>query len=280
MDVLPDKAFASARRDATGEPPRGNAKQGEPAVAFDINRSRCHACVVAPSCLPAGLNASQVHSFEEAMPRWRRVGAGEHLFRVGDPFRYLFAVRTGCLKTYAVDSGGREHVMAFHFPGEMIGSDGIYPERCVSSCVALAPSVLCCMPFGELTRLAREIPELQHQMLRALSRDVLGTTSIAGDFTAEERLAGFLVMVSARLHRARKAAMALDLAMSRQDIANYLRLAPETVSRILARFQKAGLVKADRKHITLLDHAGLCEIAACMNPYARNGFPASASGAP
>lgn len=265
----------------TGDPAlRTSEGTARSAVALAINRPRCQSCYVAPSCLPGALNQAQVRTFEDAMPRCRRAAAGEHLFRVGDPFRALYAVRTGCLKTYAVDAGGREHVMAFHFPGEIIGSDAIYPERCVSSCVALSTSVVCCIPFADLMRLAKDIPELQLQMLRALSRDVLGTTSIAGDFTAEERLAGFLVMVSARLHRARKAATALDLAMSRQDIANYLRLAPETVSRILARFQKAGLVKADRKHITLLDHAGLSEIASCMNPYARNGFREAAASNP
>ncbi len=250
----------------------------EPAAcATDVGRPHCGSCVVALSCLPGALNEVQIRRFEEAMPRCRRIGVGEHLYRVGDPFRNLFAVRTGCLKTYAVDSGGREHVMAFHFPGELIGSDAIYPERCVSSCVALVPSVLCCLPFSVLTSLSRDIPELQTQLLRAMSRDVLGTSSIAGDFTAEERLAGFLVMVSARLHRARKPAAALDLAMSRQDIANYLRLAPETVSRILARFQKSGLVKTDRKHITLLDQNGLLEISACMNPYTRSSHAATGS---
>jgi CRP/FNR family transcriptional regulator len=207
--------------------------------------------------------------FESAVQRRRSLAAGEHLFRVGDPLRFLCAVQSGCLKTYTVDTEGREHVMSFHFPGEVIGVDAIYPERHVSSCVALSGSQVCLLPFSAIGRLCQEMPEMQMQMLRALSRDMLGTTSIAGDFTANERLAGFLVMVAARLHD--PTPRALDLAMSRQDMANYLRLAPETVSRILARFQRDGLVKADRKHIVLLDLAGLAAIAACMNPYARFG---------
>jgi CRP/FNR family transcriptional regulator len=257
---------------------RDSQQIGLRAVAVDISRPHCHSCAVAASCLPGRLSAAQTERFESSMQRCRRLRAGEYLYRVGDPFRSLYAVKSGCLKTYAVDAGGREHVMQFHFPGELVGSDAIFPERFVSSCVALSTTVVCCLPFTGLQRLAQEIPELQNQMLRALSRDVLGTTSIAGDFTAEERLAAFLVMVSARLHRARLAATALDLAMSRQDIANYLRLAPETVSRILARFQKSGLVKADRKHITLVNHDGLAEIAACMNPYARQGDSSAATG--
>jgi CRP/FNR family transcriptional regulator, anaerobic regulatory protein len=249
---------------------RGTAASGAPRL--EPGRTRCGACALAPRCLPGTLGGSQLRRFEEAVQRCRPLGAGDHLFRVGDPFRSMFAVHSGCFKTYTVDAEGREHVMAFHFAGEIIGVDAIYPERHVSSCVALSEhSTVCVLPYPALTRLAQELPQLQTQMLRMLSRYVLGSTSIAGDFSAEERLAAFLVMVSARVGRRQPCNGDLDLAMSRQDIANFLRLAPETVSRILARFQKAGLVKADRKHIALLDPEGLSELAACMNPYTRYG---------
>lgn len=234
-------------------------------------RARCGTCPLTARCLPGGLPAAKLARFEETVQRCRPLGAGEHLFRVGDPFRAMYAVQSGCFKTYTVDAEGREHIMAFHFAGEIIGVDAIYPERHVSSCVALGAGSACVIPYGALTRLSQELPELQGQVLRMLSRYVLGTASMAGDFSAEERLAAFLVMVAARLRRNDQAPADLDLAMSRQDIANFLRLAPETVSRILARFQKNGLVKADRKHIALLDPDGLAGIAACMNPYNRYG---------
>jgi len=248
---------------------QGQEHARDGATPLDMNRGRCRSCAQRKHCLPGSLGTAQVQRFESVVQRRRTLASGEHLYRVGDPFRSLCAVQSGCLKTYTVDSEGREHVLSFHFPGEIIGVDAIYPERHVSSCVALSASQVCLLPFASLGKLGAEMPELQVQMLRALSRDMLGTTSIAGDFTANERLAGFLVMVAARLHDPEPAA--LDLAMSRQDMANYLRLAPETVSRILARFQRDGLVKADRKHIVLLDLAGLAAIAACMNPYARFG---------
>jgi CRP/FNR family transcriptional regulator len=234
-------------------------------------RVRCHACPLAAHCLPAALGPAAAQRFEQAVQRCRRLAPGEHLFRVGDAFHALFAVESGCFKTYTVDAAGREHVLAFHFAGEIVGVDAICPERHASSCVALGASRACVVPYAPLTRLAREMPELQEQLLRMLSRHVLGTATMAGDFSAAERLAGFLVMVAARLRRKGEPRADLDLAMSRQDIANYLRLAPETVSRILARFQKAGLVKADRKRIALLDADGLAGLAACMNPYGRGG---------
>lgn len=238
-------------------------------LKLDVTRPRCSGCTLSRRCLPGNLSAEQTARFEAAVVRCRHLAAGDHLFRVGDPFRSMFAVHTGCFKTYAVDAEGREHVLSFHFASEIIGVDAIYPERHVSNCISLVDSLVCYLPFPAVTRLAHDMPELQAQLFRVLSRDLLSMTSMAGDFTAEERLAAFLVMVSARLRARGQSPAQLELAMSRQDIANYLRLAPETVSRILARFQKSGLVKADRKHITLTDQDGLMDIAACMNPYAR-----------
>ncbi|MCC5793683.1 MAG: helix-turn-helix domain-containing protein [Chromatiales bacterium] len=229
----------------------------------------CEFCGLRPRCLPAGLEGEHLAGFARAMPRARRLRAGEHLFRVGDPFESLFAVSRGCLKSYAVDAEGREHVLNFYFPGELAGADAIYPEQHMANAIALEDSVVCVLSYRTLGQLAVVTPELQQQLLRLVSRDLFSMATIAGDFTAEERLAAFLVMVSARLRGSGDAPTRLDLAMSRQDIASYLRLATETVSRILARFQRNGLLKADRRRILLIDPAGLYEIAACMNPYAR-----------
>ena len=158
----------------------------------------------------------------------------------------------GSFKSCAADAEGREHIGAFHFQGDIMGMDAVDPERHVSSAIALASASVCILPYPALLALLHEFPEVQGQMLRMLSRDMLGNSSMAGDFTAEERTAAFLVMVAARQHQRSRQFADLDLAMTRQDIANFLRLAPETVSRILARFQKSGLVKADRQHEPLV----------------------------
>lgn len=237
----------------------------------DPARSQCRSCALAMQCLPARLDSTNVQKFEGAVSRSRALRAGEHLFRMGDPFRSVFVVHAGSFKSCAVDAEGREHIGAFHFQGDIMGMDAVYPERHVSSAIALASASVCILPYPALLALLHEFPEVQGQMLRMLSRDMLGNSSMAGDFTAEERTAAFLVMVAARQHQRSRQFADLDLAMTRQDIANFLRLAPETVSRILARFQKSGLVKADRRHIRLLDPAGLEELASCMNPYTRCG---------
>jgi len=232
-------------------------------------RRGCRACKLRERCLPARLDQASLERFEHFLPRPRNIRSGEHLFRVGDDFQAVYSVGSGCFKTYAVDAEGREHVLNFHFPGELVGVDAIYPEQHMSNAVALQPAMVCTLPWRGIIQLGQELPALQEQLLRLLGRDLFSMTTIAGDFTAEERLAAFLVMVSARLRGAGAPPTCLQLAMSRQDIASYLRLATETVSRILARFQKNGLLKADRRQITLLDPTGLYEIGACMNPYAR-----------
>lgn len=233
--------------------------------------ARCALCWRKRRCLPANLDEAQTAKFESRVLRARTIGSGEHLFRVGDAFQSMFAVQSGCFKTYTIDAEGREHVVNFHFAGELIGADAIYPEQHLSSAVALGSGAVCVIPFRALNQLAHELPAVQTQLFRLLSRDVAGMASIAGDFSAEERLAAFLVMVSARMQSRDMPVTDLQLAMSRQDIASYLRLATETVSRLLGRFEARGLVRADRKHITLLNMDGLMDKAACMNPWTRSG---------
>ncbi len=133
----------------------------------------------------------------------------------------------------------------------------------------MSDSSVCQLPYNAIKKISLEIPELHSQLLRLMSREIFFVTTISGDFTAEERMAAFLVMVSGRLRTHGQSTAMLHLAMSRQDIANYMRMATETVSRVLARFQSSGLLEADRKEIVIRDTVGLCEVAQCMNPYAR-----------
>ncbi len=220
-------------------------------------------------CLPAELTENQTLEFENKVTRSKPLELGEHLFRTGDAFHSLYAIHSGCFKSYTIDQEGREHVLNFHFPGELIGVDAVYQEAHSANTTALENSSVCQLPYQSIMELSFEMPELHYQLLRLFSREVFYVTTIAGDFSAEERMAAFLVMVSGRLRTHGQSAATLHLAMSRQDIANYMRMATETVSRVLARFENNGLLDADRKNIIILDTKGLAEVAMCMNPYTR-----------
>src|SRR5690606_17646370 len=117
---------------------------------------RCTACALQERCLPAEMSPGDMARFSPEVRRCRHIRAGEHLFRLGDPLLNLYAVRTGAFKTFAVDAGGREQVLNFNFPGEVLGLDAIWPASHVSDAVALVDSTVCCLPFRALTGLAAD----------------------------------------------------------------------------------------------------------------------------
>jgi CRP/FNR family transcriptional regulator len=224
----------------------------------------CSSCSLANLCLPTGLGHDDLERMDILVHRSTPMHEGDHLYRVGDAFDAVFAVRSGSFKTYTVDSEGREHVLGFHLPGELMGLKAIYPQHHITNAMALDTSTVCVLPYEELSSLAAKIPELQGQLVRLMSKDLADAVTLAGDYTAEERLAAFLAGLSRRYAERGFSAQEFNLTMSRRDIANYLRLAPETVSRVFARFEKDGLIGVDRRTVILRDLERLHGIARCM----------------
>ena len=221
----------------------------------------CSQCSLGELCLPRGLSATEVERFETIVSKSRPIHAGEHVFRSGDDFRSMVAVRAGCFKSYVIDPDGEEQVLGFHLPGEIIGLDAIHTARHVANVVALDTGSVCSLGFESVSDMARRMPELQNELFRVMSQRIGELETIAGDLSADERIALFLLSLSNRFCRRGYSEKEFILAMSRRDIASYLRLATETVSRVLARFQQNELIRVDRKHVRLLDLPGLREVA-------------------
>jgi CRP/FNR family transcriptional regulator len=127
--------------------------------------------------------------------------------------------------------------------------------------VALDTVMLCRFSFPKMAVLATRMPGLQAQLFKLLSEDIGKASLLAGDFSADERMAAFLVALSRRYARRGFSPTRLHLTMTRTDIANYLRLAPETVSRVLKRLQEDKLVHVDRRELEILDPARLEALA-------------------
>lgn len=211
----------------------------------------CSRCGLSELCLPRGLSHDDTQRFEQIVHRSRPIQPGEHLFRAGDEFRSVASVRTGCFKSYVIDHEGQEQVLGFHLPGEVIGLDAIHTQRHTANVVALDTSAVCGLTFEAISGMARQLPELQSEMFRIMSRRICELETIAGDLSADQRIAMFLLSLSERFARRGYSDCEFMLAMSRRDIASYLRLATETVSRVLARFQKNGLLRVDRKQVRI-----------------------------
>ena len=221
----------------------------------------CSTCAFSQACLSEGMDKSglmDLHMLVEHVGPFR---AGEHIFREGDPFEAIAAVRAGTVKTYSIDREGREHVLGFHLPGEVIGLNAIAGDKYPCNAVALDTVTLCRFSFPQISVLATRLPGVQQTLFRLLSRDIGRAALLAGDWTADQRMAAFLIALSRRLAARGFSATRFQLTMARTDIANYLRLAPETVSRVLRRFQQDGLLQVDRRELELADRDRLEALA-------------------
>lgn len=233
----------------------------ESVVSLRDIRVACKACSLKEICLPVGIDRDDLERLDSIIDRKHPLARGEHLFRVGDRFQSIYAVRSGSLKTYSTSEGGHEQVMGFQLPGELVGLDAISENQHPLAAKALETTSVCEIPFTDLESLSSQISGLQHQLLRVMSQEIRDDEQnmvILGQKSAEQRLAAFLISISNRFRRRGFSATQFNLSMSRSDIGNYLGLALETVSRLFTRFQNDGLLRVDRKHIELLDREKLC----------------------
>lgn len=211
----------------------------------------CSRCSLGELCLPRCLSAEEIQRFEQIVNRSHPMQGGEHLFRAGDEFRAVASVRAGCFKSYVIGKDGQEQVLGFFLPGEIIGLDSIHSGTHTANIVALNTSAVCSLTFDSVSSLATHMPKLQNELFRVMSHRISELENLAGDLTAEQRIALFLLSLSERFSRRGYSQTEFILPMSRRDIASFLRLATETVSRVLARFQKSGLLQVDRKQLRI-----------------------------
>ena len=206
--------------------------------------------------MPMGLDEDELARIDELVATRRKVKRGATLFRTGEPFTSLFAIRTGFFKTCVTAEDGRDQVTGFQMAGEIIGLDGIVNDRHSCDAVALEDAEVCVMPFERIGELSREVGALQHHLHRVMSREIVrehGVMLLLGTMRAEERLAAFLLNLVQRLHARGFSRHELVLRMTRQEIGNYLGLKLETVSRTFSRFAEDGLVEVRHRHVRILD---------------------------
>jgi len=213
----------------------------------------CSTCAFSEACLSQGFDKSSLNDLHVLVEHIGPFAEGEHIFREGDEFTAIAAVRAGTVKTYVLDPAGHEQVLGFFLPGEVIGLNAISQSRYPCNAIALDTVMLCRFSFPKMALLATRLPGLQTQLFRLLSQDIGKAALLAGDYTADERMAAFLVSLSRRYAQRGFSPIRFHLTMARTDMANYLRLAPETVSRVLRRFQDEGLLQVERRELEIRD---------------------------
>ncbi|WP_119395372.1 fumarate/nitrate reduction transcriptional regulator Fnr [Salinibius halmophilus] len=227
----------------------------------------CKTCSLHPLCLPLSLDDNEIDKLDNIIRRGRPIRKGEHLFHQGDKFSAVYAVRTGTLKTYTLTSDGEEQITGFHLASEIIGLNAYDLDEYPASAKALETTNVCEIPIDRLDELSGDLPELRRQLMRMMGKELRADERmmlLLSKKTAEERLSSFLLSLSQRFARRGFSGTTFRLTMSRADMANYLGLAVETVSRVFTRFQKQGLIDllGNAKEINITDMDGLTKAAA------------------
>jgi CRP/FNR family transcriptional regulator len=230
-------------------------------------KAACSNCSVLELCLPIGLTGQEVEQLDTLIVQRVRVKKGAALYRAGDPLRSLYAVRIGFFKTSMLSLDGREQVTGFQMLGEMLGLDAISADQHTCNAFALEDSEVCPIHFAQLEKLAQQLPSLQHNLHKLLSREIVRDHSMLmmmGNMNSDERLAAFLLNLSQRLSTRGYSSRDFVLKMRREEIGSYLGLRLETVCRGIAHLRDLALVDISGRNVKILDMAGLKQrVAGC-----------------
>ncbi len=224
----------------------------------------CASCSMSSICLPLAISDEEVDRIDRIVERGRPLRRGDHVFRAGEAFESLYAVRSGAVKTYTLTEEGEEQIMGFHLPGELFGMGGLSAGRHPNSAAALETSAICEIPFARMEPLSRDIPGLQRHLFQLMSREITEDQQLMillSKKSAEERIASLLLGLSSRFKQRRLSPRTFRLPMSRGDIGNYLGLVVETVSRVFTRMQRSGVLEVAGKDVTILEPERLAEMA-------------------
>ncbi len=224
----------------------------------------CQNCSISQLCLPFTLNDHELNQLDNIIDRKKPIQKSQLLFKAGDSLQALYAIRSGTIKSYSISENGEEQITAFHLPGDLIGFNAINTMQHEGFAQALETSMICEIPFDILDDLAGKMPKIRHQIMRLMSHEIKSDQNmilLLSRMNAEEKLAAFLYNLSQRYYARGFSAREYRLTMTRGDIGNYLGLTIETISRLLSRFQKSGMITVQGKYITINDMDTLVEMA-------------------
>lgn len=233
-----------------------------PHGGHDTRPPVCASCSLRDLCLPLGLSPEEIGKAGEVVAYRQAVNRGEALFRDGDTFHALFAVRTGFFKTRRVGLDGHEWVTGFRMAGDLIGLEGLGDDRYHGDALALEDSQVCVIPYPPLMTLLRDAAPLQRQFHRLLAREIPTDhpERLPGRLRADTRVAAFLLDLAERLQARGFSGSSFVLRMTRAEIGSFLGLTLETVSRAFSGFQSRGWIAVEQRDVTIVDPDALREV--------------------
>ena len=244
-------------------PTPGIGAAAGPVISVHDLRAHCLKCSVRELCLPVGLTVDGMKQVDGLIAQRTRLKKNQILYRAGEPFHALYAIRVGSLKAMLLGEDGREQVVGFHMPGEILGLDGVGTNHHEAAAIALEDAEVCVMPFANVQHLARSLPAFQQNLHQIMSKEIMrdqGMMLLIGSMNSEERLAVFLLNLAERHRRRGFSSTEFVLRMTREEIGSYLGLKLETVSRLFSRFQEGALIQVQGRTLKLLDPIALKQL--------------------
>ncbi|MBS0285794.1 MAG: cyclic nucleotide-binding domain-containing protein [Proteobacteria bacterium] len=221
----------------------------------------CETCRLAEFCFPPGLEKAHVHLLDKLINKQKIFHKSDYLFKAGASFKNIVVIRSGSIKTYKINAQGDQLITGFCYPGEVLGLNAIATKCYQENAVALDTVSVCELSFCEFEKVAEQVPSFQRQLIKMMSEKLCHTGIINLSSSAESKMAFFLLSISQKMKNYGTSGLDFKLSMTREDIAKYLGLASETVSRVLSKFQLSNLVACSQKNVQLKAYDQLVSLA-------------------
>lgn len=228
-----------------------------PSSKRNKNNITCAKCLMRSLCLAhKSIKDNAIAELESVIEKRRTIYKGDIIYKAGDEFRHLYAIRTGSVKIYSINEQGDEQITGFHMPGDLIGFDAIAENEHQSFAESLETTSICEISFSNIMELVTTYPNLNLRLFKLISQEISTKKNlmmVISKQTAEQRLASFILHMSYSLYQRKMSKMEIKLSMTRYEIGNYISLTVETISRLLTKFQERGIIKVHGRFISITD---------------------------
>lgn len=227
-----------------------------PTNTLSQNIIGCNSCSLRHLCLPHGLSQDELEELETSIDKTMKVSKKQQIFKSNDEIDGVYAIKSGAVKTSIINSDGQEQILEFHLPGDLMGFDAFATDKHTCDATALEDSLLCRLPMEVLDNLCGKLPGIRKVIRQQVGKEISHSQQLLlslGQLATEERLATYLMQLALHYQARGFSKSEFILPMSRQDLSNYLGMAVETLSRILSRLNKDGLIKIEQRRVIISD---------------------------
>ncbi|MGL4186054.1 MAG: fumarate/nitrate reduction transcriptional regulator Fnr [Thiotrichaceae bacterium] len=224
----------------------------------------CNNCSLSELCLPRGLTRDELELLEKTIDKTTKIKKRDYLFHRDDTQSSIYAVKSGAIKTSLSTPDGEEQILGFYLPGDLLGFDAFAHNRHTCDAQALDDSLVCELNMEHFQELCGKIASMRGQMLRQVGLEIEREHMLLltlGQMRTEERLATFLSGLSERNRERGFSSSEFYLPMARHDLANYLGMAVETLSRMFSRLQEEKIITVQHRLIKIQDMQRLKQLA-------------------